>query len=61
MYCGGFSKSCELAGVGSAIEVGFDYGLYYGGFSKSFEFADVGSAVEVGFDYGVWLVLRGIF
>ena len=25
MYYGGFSKSVEFAGVGSAVEVGFDY------------------------------------
>ena len=47
------SKSSEFAGVGSAVEVGFDYeGLVcYAAISKSFGFADVGCAVEVGFDY----------
>ena len=50
----GISKRSELAGVGSAIGVGFVIiwaWLILQGISKSSEFAGVGSGVGVGFDY----------
>ena len=50
----GSSKRSELAGVGSAIGVGFVIiwaWLILQGIAKSSEFAGVGSAVEVGFAY----------
>ena len=48
MYCEGFLKSFELAGIGSAIKVGCDYrGLT----CITPEFEGIGSAVEIRFDY----------
>ena len=63
MNYGGFS-SFEFAGVGSAVEVGFDYrGLacITGDFLKVLTLRVLALPSRLALIIGAWLVLRGIF
>ena len=57
------SKSSEFVGVGSTVEVGFDYrGLacITGNFLKVLNLLVLALRSRLAWIYGAWLVLRGI-
>ena len=64
MYYGGSSTSSEFAGVGSAVELGFDYhGLacITGDFLKVLNLRMLALPSRLSLVIGAWLVQRRIF
>ena len=64
MYYGRLPKSSEFAGVGSAVEDGFDYrgmASITVAFLKGLNLRMVALPSRLALIIGVWLVLQGIF